>query len=436
MAQNVSTNTLGVAKWVVSADATQGTHTTISGALTSASSGDTIFIRTGSYTENLTLKAGVNLTALTGDQNRANVVVTGKMSASFSGVCSISNIDLVTNSDFCLELTGANATAVNCYNCFLNGSNSSLINSTGSNAASGVTLFQCAGNLGTTGVKIINSSNGLHSFYNCVIANTGGSTTASTISAGTLGLSGCIISAPFTTSSTGVMVNRYTVIDTSATNTTSITIGGGTSNSSYSQYSSGTASAISVGATLGSVGDIVTSSNAAAVTGAGTLSYTPIKFSGSSSAVNTTTQTPLPLGPGGHSGLRTGTPGLGFIGEQIRSTVSSASAITLTNPTAANVTSISLTAGIWDVSGVVMFNGAVTGTATGASINTVSATLGTQGDNYVTSTTVPTTLDYGITIPSYRISLTSTTTVYLVAIELFTVGTAKAYGRISATRVG
>ena len=89
------------------------------------------------------------------------------------------------------------------------------------------------------------------------------------------------------------------------------------------------------------------------------------------------------------------------------------------------------------MSGIVQFNGAVTGTGTGASIVTTSAAVGTQGDNYITSPTVSATnIDYGLSIPSYRILLSSTTTVYLTAVALFTVGTCKAYGRISATRVG
>jgi pectin methylesterase-like acyl-CoA thioesterase len=60
----LSTNNYGPAKFIVSSSAANGTHTTIAAALTSASTGDTIFIRPGTYTENLTLKAGVNLTAL------------------------------------------------------------------------------------------------------------------------------------------------------------------------------------------------------------------------------------------------------------------------------------------------------------------------------------------------------------------------------------
>jgi hypothetical protein len=88
------------------------------------------------------------------------------------------------------------------------------------------------------------------------------------------------------------------------------------------------------------------------------------------------------------------------------------------------------------VSGIGLFNGAVTGTAFGISIVTTSATTGTQGDNYITTPFASTAAaDNGLSIPGYRISLSATTTVYLTAISLFTGGTCKAYGRISATRV-
>ena len=130
-------------------------------------------------------------------------------------------------------------------------------------------------------------------------------------------------------------------------------------------------------------------------------------------------------------------PPAGFLGEQIRSTVATGSAITLSNGTAANVTSISLTAGIWDVSGIIGFNGNVTGTTYICSISTTSATGGTQGDNQINFPTSPTAVsDSCLSLPSYRLTLAGTTTVYLVAQGNFTAGTLKAYGRISGTRMG
>lgn len=141
---------------------------------------------------------------------------------------------------------------------------------------------------------------------------------------------------------------------------------------------------------------------------------------------------------GQYRGTQTNTtPPTGFIGETVSSTVALGSAITLTNNIAANVTTISLTAGVWDIACLCQLNGTLTGTSFDVSISTTSATGGSLGDNRITTPTVSTVnADNGISIAGYRQLLNATTTIYLVAIALFTVGTAKSYGRISATRVG
>jgi hypothetical protein len=132
-------------------------------------------------------------------------------------------------------------------------------------------------------------------------------------------------------------------------------------------------------------------------------------------------------------------PPAGFIGEQIRSAIAIGSAVGLTTNTAANVTSISLTAGIWDVSALINFNisGSTAVSTMAASISTTSATRGTAGDNESTFVGVAFTgLGLSLSVPSYRLTLSSTTTVYLVAFAIFVTSTLSAYGRISGTRVG
>jgi hypothetical protein len=128
-------------------------------------------------------------------------------------------------------------------------------------------------------------------------------------------------------------------------------------------------------------------------------------------------------------------PPAGFIGEQIRSYQSSPQSIS--NNTNLNITSISLTAGIWDVTGLISFNGTITGVAFSASISTTSATLGSEGDNYVSTPTPPTaSVGITLTVPNYRLTLSATTTVYLVARGAYSVGSLTGIGRISGTRVG
>lgn len=131
----------------------------------------------------------------------------------------------------------------------------------------------------------------------------------------------------------------------------------------------------------------------------------------------------------------------GNIGQLVSSTVASGSAVALPNLTATNITSISLTAGDWDVwingyiktaAGTTVLNAAL------ASISTTSATLdetpgnvGKRGD----------TVTYGgatyFSLPTagpIRLSLASTTTVYFVAFADWTTTQPSGYGTIQARR--
>lgn len=112
--------------------------------------------------------------------------------------------------------------------------------------------------------------------------------------------------------------------------------------------------------------------------------------------------------------------------------------VALTSSTNANITSISLTAGDWDVSGNAVFSagGGTTVNNMSASVGTTSATLNSDPDraiwNGVTMTTGPTVSQLA---PVQRISIASTTTVYLVANSTFSGGTLSVTGRIRARRV-
>lgn len=126
----------------------------------------------------------------------------------------------------------------------------------------------------------------------------------------------------------------------------------------------------------------------------------------------------------------------GSIGEYVSASVAPGSAVSLTTATDKNVTSISLTAGDWDVCGTVDF--ALTGaTATDAyaGISTTTDTLGGQDtySNRVMSLTAVTDTIVQPT-PLVRLSLAATTTVYLVAKAEFSAGTEAAYGSIRARR--
>jgi hypothetical protein len=126
----------------------------------------------------------------------------------------------------------------------------------------------------------------------------------------------------------------------------------------------------------------------------------------------------------------------GAIGEYVSSLIASGSAVSLTNATAANVTSISLTAGDWDVRGNVNFTETTsTVTARSAGISTTSATLPTDGsEGYCGVQSTVTSETNTITLPAKRISLSTTTTVYLVGQATFSAGTCAGFGTLTARR--
>jgi len=128
----------------------------------------------------------------------------------------------------------------------------------------------------------------------------------------------------------------------------------------------------------------------------------------------------------------------GSVGELIDSTILTGSAISLSNGVAANITSISLTAGDWDVWGTVAVN-TVGGTASQIK-GSISTSTGAQatapggGGAMVLSTTFASGFTNSIPIGLMRQSLSGTTTIYLVVTCSFATG-ATAFGYIGARRV-
>lgn len=128
----------------------------------------------------------------------------------------------------------------------------------------------------------------------------------------------------------------------------------------------------------------------------------------------------------------------GYVGEYISSSVSNVSAPA--SNTTGNVTSISLTAGDWDVSGVVQLNrnsATYTMTTFEIAVTTTSGGSGTVGDSDITTGIADLTWSFlSASIPTVRFSLSATTTVYLTIFPgAYSAGTPKYYGRISARRV-
>ena len=292
-------NLYGVAKWIVDPTSGRGTNTTIQAAITAASSGDTVFIRPGTYTENLTLKAGVNLTAFqcdVGINAVSNVTIIGKCSMTTAGTVVMSSIQLQTNSDFLLAVTGSAGSIVILNNCYLNCVNNTGISHTTSGGGA-ISLINCFGDLGTTGIAFyVGTSTGGIDLYRCNITNGGLSTTASTISANAFTLQYSQIAFPLSCSSTGSISSSWCLHACTALNTACIAMTGtGTSKAVYSNFGPGTASSITVGAgtTFQAYDCEFSGGNTNQITGAGTLQYSGLTFTnGASTVINPTTQTP------------------------------------------------------------------------------------------------------------------------------------------------
>ncbi len=108
--------------------------------------------------------------------------------------------------------------------------------------------------------------------------------------------------------------------------------------------------------------------------------------------------------------------------------------LSLTDSTEANVTSVALTAGDWDVSGSITFIGTgATSTERSTSISRTSA-----GFEYAVVDGRPTTTEnfqQSVTPPVQRMRLSAPATIYLVGYSAFSAGTITATGRITARRV-
>jgi len=132
----------------------------------------------------------------------------------------------------------------------------------------------------------------------------------------------------------------------------------------------------------------------------------------------------------------------GYVGQLIFSQIASGSSVVLSNSTPANITTISVTAGDWDIFGNVVF---LTNSGTPDSnliaAWTSNASASPPAQDYAGTTFSPAEAVYGRTlppafsVPMQRYSLSSTTTIYLSVKCQFTLGTVKAYGSIYARRV-
>lgn len=294
----LSTNNYGESRFIVTsvANVSKGTHTSLATALADAVSGDTIFLR-DSVTENVTIPAGVNIVGWGGPGVVVLPSITGKITMTAAGTSTITGVQLITNGDYVIEITGSAASIIYLINCYVLAiSTSNMFHSTTSNTGSQIWCLYCRGDFqsGATGTAFI-IAHGLIEFEHCSWYNSAGTATASTASND----SGCFFKHSYFSN----------VITTSGTNQSftcqsskfdiafggTLTIGGTGVNSLYNcTVDAGTATAISVSvnATLNISSSTISSSNATTITGAGTVIYSGLSMIGTKNVIDTTTRTP------------------------------------------------------------------------------------------------------------------------------------------------
>lgn len=289
----ISFNPMSSSRWIVDPLSTfpnpNGTHTTIASALTSARSGDTIFILPGTYTENITLKAGVAIAAYQCDGYTGITKILGTVTASYTGTATLSGIQFITNGATAFNVTGASCT-LNLIDCNIVANDSTAI--TLNSASAQVNVDQCiGGNAGNNPFFVITL--GTLEISDSFIGNSSNSATAICTNAGTFNCFTTHFDFPVTTSGTGSVNYYFSRLHTAGSNTIALTLvgtGGATIENCVLQ--TGGAEAVTVGAGCNcnfqnNVVDSTATPNA--ITGAGSINYANNSFV-NTAIISTTTQ--------------------------------------------------------------------------------------------------------------------------------------------------
>lgn len=291
-----------------------GDFTTLAAASAAAVSGDTIFIRGGTYTEDWTPKNGVRYCSYPSPNDQQVVKLIGKMSISANTVFSLSNIFIQTNSDNFLSISGTANVTANFFNCYFNMPNSTGIWNSSTGGTQRINFYSCGGDVGTTGISWFIMNLGALYAKDTYITNSGFSSTLSTFAAASDGsFDNCIIQVPLQTTGSGTTLGMRNC---------SMRLGGGynlicldlqgTGSHSIRNclFESGTQSCISQGASnvLMMTGTTLNSNNTDVIISTGQLQFNDLTFPGTSSNMNVTT---LSQTPGSFHGAQ-----LVFIGTQ------------------------------------------------------------------------------------------------------------------------
>lgn len=297
----ININPMSSAKWIVDPQGFNGTHTTLTGALASAAAGDTIAFLPGTYAESATIDKNIYLVCSVADGRglNSNVTLTGTLTISAAEInvgiygFNLSNTDTIIN----LSGTGSNVTLVDCTINISGSSKTALINSGPSTA--NIYVYSSFSSVGDTCKLFDQSGAGVCWFYYSKLVNFSGTPVASTCSDGNVRIFSSTLNVALASSSTGIYLIENSSLGTQLTpfnNTTWLTTAGTALHIiTNCSFYSGTASCISIGSgtTVQLTRCTISSTNTNAISGAGTLIYSGLTFTGTSSIVNTTTQTGL-----------------------------------------------------------------------------------------------------------------------------------------------
>lgn len=283
--------------WVVDPTAGKGNFTTIQAAVTAASSGDSVFIRPGTYTENITLKAGVDLVGFGSEGTTPSVTILGKCTHSASGLISFSGIRFQTNSDYCISNTSNGQLYLE--SCYIFCNNNVAIQN--SNSAGVISLKNCKGVINATLIYYFTNTGSIQ-FINCFMGNN--LTTTASTSTGAVTIYNSSIVGPISTSGNGY-VQCYNSQVISNAGGTPLQIAGTVTasyvfNSLIWNFAGAAPITIDAGSTLNIYESIVDGSAVNVVTGLGTLNYGGITFpQGSGLTVSNQTPVAFPVTEGG-----------------------------------------------------------------------------------------------------------------------------------------
>jgi len=275
-----------------------GTHQTIAAAVAAASANDTIFIRPGVYIENLTLTKNITFFAY-GGKNRLpgefTVNIIGKLTMSTASViCSFNNIYMSSNGNNIAALS-ADHTHLTFNGCLIECLAQTAFSMTG--LFSNTYLYSCSITSSSGGTLFTASNSSTMWIDTCLAIDIDNGVAASTCSSGTIFIQMSRFNIPISISGTGIfdienswMGSNITPYSDRAYLTSTAP---GISYIFNSNVQSGTQAGLTIaaGATV-QVGNCEFGSSAANVlTGAGTLKYGGIIFTGASNGHNVTTET-------------------------------------------------------------------------------------------------------------------------------------------------